>query len=100
MPLQTDWEAATWLYSSIGEAYFDKGNYQRAKKYFFDALNCPDGVSNPFIHYMLGKTLVRLNDENGISSLLKAYLLDGETIFELDEEGAVHLNFLQERRLI
>ena len=97
---RSDWEAATWLYSSIGDAYFQKGDYCKAKESFFDALNCPDGVNSPFIHYMLGKSLIKLNDENGIPSLLKAYLLDGLEIFELDEEGGEYLNLLEKRNLI
>lgn len=97
---RSDWEASTWLYSSIGDAYFQKGDYYKAKESLFDALNCPDGVNNPFIHYMLGKTLIKLNDENGIPSFLKAYLLDGLEIFELDEEGGEYLNLLKKRKLI
>ena len=97
---RSDWEASTWLYSSIGDACFQKGDYYKAKEAFFDALNCPGGISNPFIHYMLGKTLIKLNDESGMPSLLKAYLLNGLEIFELDEEGGEHLNLLKKKNLI
>lgn len=97
---RSDWEAATWLYASIGDAHFQKGDHEKAKNAFFDALNCPDGVGNPFIHYMLGKTLIKLNDEKGAQSLLKAYLLDGVEIFEMDEEGDEYLNLLRTKQLI
>src|SRR3546814_12535397 len=40
---QLDWEAATWLHASLGEAYSRSGDYGMAKAALFTALNCPDG---------------------------------------------------------
>ncbi|MDQ1835460.1 hypothetical protein [Massilia scottii] len=44
---KSDWEAATWLYGSIGDAYFEGRDLDSAKATFFDALNCPGGTENP-----------------------------------------------------
>src|SRR3546814_11118011 len=39
---QQDWEAATWLYASLGDAYYQSADYGMAKDALFTALNCPD----------------------------------------------------------
>lgn len=96
-----DWDAAMWLYASLGDAYYQSGDYSMAKDALFNALNCPDGQGNPFIHYMLGKTLVKLNDEGAIDELLRAYMLDGVDIFDSDEdEGPDTLQLLQDKGLV
>lgn len=46
---KTDWEASTWLYTAIGDTYLIKDGYEMAKSNFYNALNCPDGISNPLI---------------------------------------------------
>lgn len=98
---QLDWEAATWLYASLGDAYYQSADYEMAKDALYTALNCPDGQANPFIHYMLGKTLLRLNDEGAIDELLRAYMLDGVDIFDSDEdEGPDCLKLLEDRGLV
>jgi len=98
---QLDWEAATWLYASLGDAYYQSGDYGMAKDALLTALNCPDGQANPFIHYMLGKALVRLDDANAIDALLRAYMLDGTDIFDGDEEeGPDSLQLLEDKGLL
>lgn len=52
---KNDYEASLWLYASIGDMYFFKQEYESAKEYFYNALNCPDGQSTGFIHLRLGK---------------------------------------------
>ncbi len=98
---QQDWEAATWLHASLGEAYYQSGDYGMAKDALLNALNCPDGQGNAFIHYMLGKTLVRLNDAGAVDELLRAYMLDGVDIFDSDEdEGPDSLQLLEDKGLL
>lgn len=97
---QQDWEAATWLYASLGDAYYQSADYGMAKDALFTALNCPDGQMNPFIHYMLGKALVRLDDETAIDELLRAYMLDGVDIFDDEDEGQDCLQLLEDRGLL
>ena len=97
------WEAYTWLNASIGEACYFQENYGGAVQVLFDALNGPEAQANPFIHYMLGKSLWKRggDEERAIDELLRAYMLDGNEIFEGDEEeGPAMLRLLIERDLI
>lgn len=56
------------------------------------------GTPNPFILLRLGRTRVDLgNAERVVEYLLRAYLLDGEDVFERD--GA-YLQMLREQNLI
>lgn len=98
---RTEWEAHTWLCASIGEACYLQGRHADAKAMFFDALNGPGGVDNPFVHYMLGKALFHEGDlERAADELLRAYMLDSVEIFDGDEEeGADMLQILQDRGL-
>ena len=83
---KTDWEASTWLYTSIGDTFFSGGNLEAAKDNYYNALNCPDGIGNAYIHFSLGQVLYELEDyKKSKESLLKAYMLDGTAIFE-DED--------------
>ncbi len=84
---KTDWEAALWLYASIGDMNFMLGNYKECSDNMFDALNCPDAQANPFVHLRLGQALYELgNTERAKEHLLRAYMLDGEDIFEGQDE--------------
>lgn len=98
---KADWEASTWLYASIADAHYQQASYSEARAACFDALNCPGGIGNPFVHYRLGQCEVRLgNDESAVSHLLQAYMLDGEEIFLADEDGGEYLDILTSRGLI
>lgn len=98
---QADWGAYTWLSASIGDAQYQMNQLDAARHSFLDALNGPDGLDNPFIHYRLGQILIRLGEEEkGIQSLLKAYMLDGEQIFSADPDGASYLQKLRDKNLI
>jgi tetratricopeptide (TPR) repeat protein len=95
------WEAATWLHASIGDAHYQLNEHAEAIESLYDALNCPDGHCNPFVHYMLGKSLVNVGDAKGRDQLLRAYMLDGEEIFLSDEdEGQSCLQLLSDAKLI
>src|SRR5438477_11803262 len=56
------WSAATWIYAAIGDAWFLKGEYERARHAMNRALICPDGIGNPFIHLRLGQAQFELGD--------------------------------------
>jgi len=77
-----EWEASTWLLVSIGDAHFAAGNHEQARQALSDAMHCPDGLGNPFIHLRLGQVqfelgnLPRANDE-----LARAFMGGGEEIF-------------------
>ena len=55
---KTSYETATWIFVSIGDLYFKNKQYDMARDYFFEAKNCPNGVSNPYVLFRLGQTLV------------------------------------------
>lgn len=91
-----EWEASAWLYTSIGDAYFcmEKpetalDNFQHAYRIF--------GVENlnPFVLLRIGQCYLDLQDEqNAIEFLLRAYMLDGEDVFEGAEE---YFDFLKSK---
>jgi hypothetical protein len=96
---KSQWEAWTWLNASIGDAFRSGNALEDAKAALFDALNGPDGEANPFILVRLGQTLVDLGDtEGGVEYLLRAYMIDGDEVFESD--GARYLQMLRDRALI
>lgn len=59
---QTDWEATTRLISSIGDMLFQQGEFAKARDAFQDAVRCPGGLGNPFIHPRLGQACHELSD--------------------------------------
>ncbi|WPO00211.1 hypothetical protein [Pseudomonas sp. MUP55] len=98
---QASWEASTWLSASVGDAFFQLGQYSKSLENLKNALNGPDGLDNSFIHYRIGQcqTLLGFDDE-AITSLLKAYMLDGDAVFKADPDGEVYLQKLKVQHLI
>lgn len=81
------WEAAVWIYTAIGDTYFWKKEYETAIHYLFNAYNCPDGFSNPFIIMRLGQCFFEANNSSKATEyLLHAYMLNGKEIFEYEDE--------------
>ncbi|KQY87316.1 hypothetical protein ASD24_05495 [Paenibacillus sp. Root52] len=79
---KTDWETSTWIYTTLGDTYFYSGNYEMAKNNLYNALNCPDGSTNPFILLRLGESLFECGElEKAKEYLLRAYMLEGYKIF-------------------
>lgn len=96
---QDQWEAATWLLASIGEAQANMGEEEEALATFQRAAKTEDGLVNPFVQIMLGSLLFdHGRDEESEGPLLKAYEMEGEEIFE--DFGLQYLEYLQERGLI
>ena len=61
--------------------------YDLAKDYFYEAKECPNGVSNPYVLFRLGQSLVETNDEKDAKEfLLRAYMLVGDDIFWDEDE--------------
>ena len=56
-PPKSQWEASMWLNASLGDAYYMRQDYATAKEALLDALNCPDGQTNPFVQLRLGQCL-------------------------------------------
>lgn len=89
------WEAALWLYASVGDMHLFLEDYQQAADNYYNALNCPDGQESGFVHLRLGEALFELkNDKVAVDHLLRAYMLEGKEIFEEEEEK--YFAFLQQ----
>lgn len=89
----TDWEAGTWLHASIGDGLYELDRLDEARIHFGRALMGPGGMENPFVHLRLGQIAHADKDwDKARDHLLRAYMLDGEDVFEGD--GEEHLQFL------
>jgi|GEM_PF-746977 len=86
------WEAYVWLKAAMGDACFLMDRYDDGLDHFYEAYTAagPQNM-NPFIVYRLGQIYKRLDDEeNAVEFLMRAFLLEGEDVFE-DEEDLIYL---------
>lgn len=91
-PLQ--WEAATWIYTAIGDIHYELQNYDKAFKCFFNAVQCPNGLGNPYIHLRLGQVYYEQHNlEKAADELTRAYMGGGIDIFM--EDDPKYLEFLE-----
>ncbi len=89
-----DWDAATWLLSAIGDAHFLSGDYKNAVAAFGNAVHCPNGVGNPFIHLRLGQSYFEMGDmRRAGDELTRAYMGGGKELLEKVE--ARYLDYLK-----
>jgi len=87
------WKAATWLYVALGDSNFQSGDFDRAFRSFFNAVQCPEGLGNPFIHLRLGQTYLEAgNLEKAADELTRAYMGGGLEIFL--EDDPKYIDFL------
>lgn len=92
------WEAATWILSAIGDAYFFSGDFTKAYDSFKEAVvnECPGAIENPFVQLRRGQCALELGDEaKAAECLLGAYMLHGEEIFE--EEDPKYFTWLKSK---
>jgi tetratricopeptide (TPR) repeat protein len=88
-----DWEAATWLFSALGDAHFLKGDFAAGRESFATAMRCPGALGNPFIHLRLGQCQFQLGQlDRAADELMRAYMGAGRKIF--DREDLKYLLFL------
>jgi tetratricopeptide (TPR) repeat protein len=88
-----DWEAATWILSAIGDAHYFTGDFANTMAAMSNALACPDGLGNPFIHLRLGEAAFELGDlDRARDELTRAYMGAGKEIFS--EEDPKYLAYL------
>ena len=79
---KTEWEATTWVIASIGDAHFQQGNFEMAGRAFRDAVRCPGGLGNPFIHLRLGEVAFEAGDHaRAADDLARAYMAGGRDAF-------------------
>lgn len=77
-----DWEAGAWLYASVGDMLYMKGDYRSSLENLREAEKCPTGLGNPFILLRKGQCYYYLGDiDNSKKCLFDAYLIDGKMIF-------------------
>ena len=90
------WEAATWIYVAIGDVHFKLGNFEKCYRCFLNAVQCPGGLGNPFIHLRLGQAYFEKDDmDKAADELARAYMSEGPEIF--DEDDPKYLDFLKTR---
>jgi tetratricopeptide (TPR) repeat protein len=89
-----DWEATTWILAAIGDLYFQEEKIEKALAAFEDAVHCPGGLGNPFIHLRLGQCSFDLGKmDRAADELTRAYMGAGREIFEADDPK--YLRFLE-----
>lgn len=79
-----------WFLAAIGDVYFQTGMYSQAHNCFDKARGnvSGEGYGNPFIMLRLGESCLEIGDEkNALEYLLRAYMFEGEDIFEPDDDG-------------
>jgi tetratricopeptide (TPR) repeat protein len=79
----TEWDAATWILTAIGDANFLCGDFAAGKDNLSMAMRCPSAIGNPFIHLRLGQCQFELgNLDPAAEELARAYMGAGDEIFE------------------
>lgn len=82
-----NWAASTWIYTALGDTCYINKDFDSSKDFLFNAINCPDGIENPFILLRLGEAWYELGDVNKAKEyLLRAYILEGYSIFENEDD--------------
>jgi tetratricopeptide (TPR) repeat protein len=90
----SQWEAATWIYVALGDVHFRSQNVDKAFKCFYNAVQCPKGLGNPYIHLRLGQLYFEQNDfDKAADELTRAYMGGGIDIFM--EDDPKYLAFLE-----
>lgn len=93
---QNEWEAATWILGSIGDANFQGKDYSGGCDVLSFAMRCPDGVGNAFLHLRLGQCLFEMNMlDRAADELVRAYMGAGKVIFS--EDDPKYFDFLKTR---
>ena len=87
---KTEWDAAFWLYTAIGDSYFMQHEFDKSRHAFHDAYNSADGRENPFVNLRLGQCYFELDAlQKAEEYLMLAYMLEGKDIFEGEDKKFV-----------
>jgi tetratricopeptide (TPR) repeat protein len=90
-----NWEAYTWLNASLGDAYFQIEKYDDALDVLNIAYKLFDSEPNPFVLLRLGQCYYQKKElKKATDYLLRTYMLEGEDIFNENEE---YLKFLKSK---
>lgn len=70
----------------IGDSYYEMGEYIVADRFYSMSLTRGSGIENPYVWYVKGRNLIKLgNKEEGVDALMRAYMLDGNKVFNTDK---------------
>src|SRR5262249_15923791 len=77
---------ATRIFSQIGESYFQLGDFKQAAKNMSTALECPDGIGDPFVLLRCGQASFEIGDIAEARRHLNSALLGGgEALFASED---------------
>ena len=89
------WEAAAWLLTAVGDAYFLEGRHADALEHLQRAVACPGGLGNPFLHLRLGQVQFELgNRPRAKDELARAFMGGGDQLFS--NENPKYWRFIRE----
>jgi tetratricopeptide (TPR) repeat protein len=92
----SEWEAATWIYVAIGDLHLRTGDFEKAFRCFFNAVQSPGGLGNPYVHLRLGQLYFEQDSlDKAADELTRAYMGAGVDIFM--EDDPKYLDFLETR---
>ena len=91
-----EWETATQIYVAVGDAHLHLYNNEKAFKAYYNALQCPNGLGNPYIHFCLEQYYFEEEYwEKAQDEFVRAYMGGGIDIFM--EDDPKYLEFLEQR---
>lgn len=92
------WEAATWLFTALGDLYFERQDFETACNLFASAVLSAGGLGNPYVHLRLGQCRLELGEEAAAQDeLARALMGGGEGLFEGDDPK--YLEYIQKHVL-
>lgn len=95
---QSQWQAAGWVLTALGDAYYQYGNYNSALEALNSALHCPKNSRNPFVYMRIAQSWYGLKQlETAKKALLKTVELGGESL--LKKENSRYLTLLKSNSL-
>jgi len=83
-------------WEALGDVHFHSRDFDKAFKCFYNAVQCPKGLGNPYIHLRLGQLHFERNEfDKAADELTRAYMGGGIDIFM--EDDPKYLAFLETR---
>jgi len=83
-----DWEISLHVYTALGDVCLTLQEFESAIYYYNQALQCPEGTENGYVWLGLGQSYYEIDEtDKAKDALLSAYMLEGEEIFEGDNQA-------------
>ncbi len=91
-----EWEASRRVLAAIGDTHFLTGAFETAVEALSEALLCPGGLGDGFIHLRIGQCEFELGDlDFAAEHLIQAYEREGDDIFQ--DEDPKYIEFVLKR---